>query len=295
MKKQRVKRAIKICKFSRTIPCFLLLCLAAACCGDSASRGTKRPDKHFTIDLQRHSVRFETAAVTLLSPGPLKKWPQTMSMEESSFILNSETFIYSHLPEVQVVVCWIRNREGFNVDLYGGVEGLMLATQQDEGVIGLEYHTRDTTVSGLPAVRASVNYRQFGDRASELVIFGKNNEAWLVNVYVSLEDKDIARRIVESVYVRAQVAGQPDTPPQEVERLKIKVTLDGKIHLNGKEASFEEVKQELERLREVNGVVLYYREGGKSPPGKAESVSAAILFEIGKAGLAFVWSKEVIK
>lgn len=271
----------------------LSLCLAAASCREPPLRRTQLPDMHSAIELQRHSVEFETATVTLLSPGPLKKWPYTMSMEEKSFLLNSETLIYSHLPEVQVVAGWVRNREGFNADLHGGIEGFMSATQQSDGVSGLEYHTRDTTVSGLSAVRASVTYRLSGNRAIESVFLGKNNEAWFVHVYVLLEDQDIARRIVESVDVRAQAAEQPDIPPREVERLKIRVTLEGKIHLNGKEASFEEVKQALARVREVNGVVLYYREGGNSPPSEAKSVSAAILFEIGKADVPLLWLEEV--
>ena len=77
------------------------------------------------------------------------------------------------------------------------------------------------------------------------------------------------------------------------EQTKIRITLEGKIYLNGTEASFEEVKQELKRLQEVNGTVLYYREGGRRPPWAAESVSAAIMLEIGKADLPFPeWFEE---
>lgn len=279
---------------SRTFRRFALISLwfAAADCVDIEPFSAERPGEHSAIDLQSHNVSFETATVTLLSPGPLDKWPYTKSIEESSFLLNSETCIYSQLPKVQVVVGWVRNREGFNEDLHGGVEGLMLATQQDEGVSQLEYETRDTINSGLPAVRASATYRQFGDRATESVFLGKNNEAWFVHVYIRPQDKKIAQRIMESVSVRADATEQPDTPPREVERLRIKVTLDGEVHMNGKEASLDEVRHGLERIREMNGVVLYFREGGDSPPPEAESVSAAILFEIGKADLPLFWSEE---
>lgn len=267
--------------------------LAATCC---LSCGVQQPVKEdLSTQLTPQSVHFKTATVTISSPGPLSPFPYTMSMEERSFLRNSETHIYSQLPDIEVVVGWTRNRDGYNADPLGGIEGIMAGDQQGQGVTEFEYQTQKTTVSGLSGVRASATYNQFGPRATESVVVSKNTQTWLVHVYVPLEAKDVARSIVESMHIRGPATERPDIPSDELEFLKIKVTLDGAIYLNAQEASLEEVSRELLRLREAKGVVLYYREGGESPPPEAERVSGAILFEIGRLDVPFLWSEQADK
>ena len=251
-----------------------LLLLVGGCDTEQEARDTL---------LKRHSVEFETATVSVLSPGPLKKRPYTLSPEEKFFTLNSEYFT-TELPDLEVAVSWVRQREG-PLNLLGGIEGIMSSLEQ-QGVFGLEYQTHDATVSGLSALRASATYKTPENRAQESVVITRHNEAWQVTVFASLRDKETAQRIIESVEVRAQ----------KVEQTKIKITLEGQIYLNGTEASFEKVKQELQRLSEANGIVLYYREGGNTPPPAAESVSVAIMNEIRNVGLPNpVWSEEANK
>jgi hypothetical protein len=270
------------------------LWLVAVGCGDAGSRSTERLEKPSAMDLQRYRIDFETATVSVLSAGPLERRPFEIPFEQESLLLNSEYFTYSKLPEVEVVVSWVRAREGFPANLRDGIEQHMSILADVPGVDELNYQTREATVSGLPAIRGSATWHtQDGERAAESVIFGKNNEAWLVNAAVALRDKEVARRIVESVEAQTQVAEEQEAPARRIERTSLKVTLEGKIYLNDTEASFEEVKQELERLRQVNGVVLYFREGGASPPPAAESISGAILFEISKADIPFVWAEEI--
>ena len=59
--------------------------------------------------------------------------------------------------------------------------------------------------------------------------------------------------------------------------------------MNGKATSLDDVRQELRRLDEVDGIVLYDRAGGHAPPPETESVSAEILFAIGMAGVEIFW------
>jgi hypothetical protein len=56
-----------------------------------------------------------------------------------------------------------------------------------------------------------------------------------------------------------------------------KVDLGGSYFLNGKRVSLEDVKKECARLKQIGGVVFYYRETpGEEPPAEAEAVIAAI-------------------
>ena len=57
----------------------------------------------------------------------------------------------------------------------------------------------------------------------------------------------------------------------------VKVDLQGGCSLNGKQVSHAELQEECCRLREVSGIVLYFREHPeRDPPSEAESVIAAI-------------------
>ena len=56
-----------------------------------------------------------------------------------------------------------------------------------------------------------------------------------------------------------------------------KVDLSGSYFLNGKRVSLEEVKKECARLKQLGGVVFYYREKpGEEPPAEAQAVIATI-------------------
>lgn len=269
----------------------LSLSLLSSLCFAACSWHAPAPSTPPGIQLEQHVVEFDTATVTLLSPGPLTEWPYTMSIEERSLLLNSDTRIYDQLPEIQVVVGWVRNREGFKIDLDGGFQGFMLAEQQSPGGVGLNYHSWRTSVSGLPAVRVTATNDASGHRAMESVFTGKNTEAWFITVYVAQKDKDVARRIIESVHVRAEVADQPDLPDRKVPLLKLSVTNKGEIYLDGNRVSIETVRSELEKLHHRNGAVMYYRDGGASPTKEAESSSALVLFEISRADVPFFFSE----
>jgi hypothetical protein len=59
---------------------------------------------------------------------------------------------------------------------------------------------------------------------------------------------------------------------------KVKVDHTGRIFLNEKQVSLEELKVAFARLKQSNGVVLYYRENPESePPAEATLVIQAII------------------
>ena len=47
---------------------------------------------------------------------------------------------------------------------------------------------------------------------------------------------------------------------------KIKVTAAGQLYINKEPATFEEVTKELQRVKELEGIVWYYRENGEQDP-----------------------------
>jgi hypothetical protein len=77
---------------------------------------------------------------------------------------------------------------------------------------------------------------------------------------------------------RDERTGARPAAQEAAEIAKVKVTQTGVIYLNGKKASMEELRQEFARLKQVNGVVWYYRENPQEePPPQAMAVVEAIV------------------
>ncbi len=77
---------------------------------------------------------------------------------------------------------------------------------------------------------------------------------------------------------RAERTGARPAGQETAEIAKVKVTQTGVIYLNGKKASMEEVRQAFARLKQVNGVVWYYRENQREEPSpQAMAVIEAIV------------------
>ncbi|MEE8624716.1 MAG: hypothetical protein V3T19_05195 [Acidiferrobacterales bacterium] len=65
---------------------------------------------------------------------------------------------------------------------------------------------------------------------------------------------------------------------ESTEIAKVKVTQAGTIYLGGKFVTLGELKQELARLKQVNGTVWYYRDNPQGePPPQAMAVIQAIV------------------
>jgi hypothetical protein len=76
----------------------------------------------------------------------------------------------------------------------------------------------------------------------------------------------------------AERTRERDTAPQFTEVSKVKVDRSGTIYLNKKVVTIDELRQECARLKQVNGVVWYYRENPHGePPPQAMAVIQAIV------------------
>jgi biopolymer transport protein ExbD len=64
----------------------------------------------------------------------------------------------------------------------------------------------------------------------------------------------------------SQATSKESEVKEEIAIDKIKVFKSGKIELNGKEVSLQDLKKELVQLKELNGEVWYYSESSKGYP-----------------------------
>src|SRR5687768_6367749 len=62
-----------------------------------------------------------------------------------------------------------------------------------------------------------------------------------------------------------------EVPPPPTSQLKIKIGLNGDIHANNKVLTQEEFMQELQRLKQSNGGILYTRDNPTKDPNPAQA------------------------
>ena len=62
---------------------------------------------------------------------------------------------------------------------------------------------------------------------------------------------------------------------------KVKVTQAGAITFNGKAVSLEELKAELNRLKQVEGTIEYFREGASGEPSEKALEVFGVIMESG--------------
>lgn len=67
--------------------------------------------------------------------------------------------------------------------------------------------------------------------------------------------------LVVSGVIKGEIENESTLLKSDNERSRIAIDRNGNVKLNDKECSTEEAIQELERLKSVNGIVLYFREG----------------------------------
>jgi hypothetical protein len=203
---------------------------------------------------------------------------------------------------MEQVLCWSKTEPDFEPNLAGAFTGII---NSDAGVNLLgpsAYIDSPRKVSGFQGIEFEAYLREAGlPKSIRTLLWATSGNVWHVTFFF-ITGYPKGEATVEAVFNSVELEGEarstelygnvPEQPgflPRGVDRLLIQVTLEGKVYLNGSEASLDDVRQELRRLAEVNGIVLYDRAGGHSPPPEAEAVSAEILFAIGFAGVEIHW------
>jgi len=209
---------------------------------------------------------------------------------------------YTHLSEtMEQVLCWTKTEPDYEPDLADHFAG-MLDTYSQRNLLGPNaYIASPRSVSGFQAIEFEA-YLQGAHRVITIrsLVWATSGNMWHVT-FTFVTGNPEGEATVERVYSSVRLEGEatpvkmhghvPEPPfmPRGSERILLEVTSEGEIYLNGKGASLDNVRQELKRLGEADGIVLYDRAGGHSPPPEAESVSAEILLEIGMAGVEIYW------
>lgn len=243
-------------------------------------------------------IGFTDSTISLHSIGQLT---HKFSLRPPEYPTASEC--YTHRTEaMEQVLCWSEIEPGFEPNLAGAFVGV-LHSYGGENLLGPSaFIAYPRNVSEFTAIEFEAYLRE-PSRVTTIrsLFFATSGNVWHVTL-IFATGNPTAEATVEAVFSSVKLEGEsgpikvhgylPEEPlpiPRGIERLLIQVTSGGDIYLNGKEASLDDVGQELERLGEGDGIVLYNRAGGDSPPPEAESVSAAILFAVGMAGVEMQW------
>lgn len=251
--------------------------------------------------LMPQSVQFADYTVSLLSIGQLT---HKFSLGPPEHHTVSEC--YTHRSDtMEQVLCWTKTEPDFEPNLAGAFTGI-LNSYSGENLLGpTAYIASPRRVSGFQAIEFEAYIREMGLAITIRSLFlATSGNVWHVTFTFVTGDPTV-EATVETVFSSVKLDGearpieiegyvpeQSASIPRGIERLLIRVTSEGQIYLNGKEATLDDVRQELMRLGKVGGIVLYDRAGGHSPPPEAESVSAEILFAIGMAGVQIYWLEE---
>jgi hypothetical protein len=80
---------------------------------------------------------------------------------------------------------------------------------------------------------------------------------------------------------------QPEASKPGAAIAKVKVTLSGEVYLNGHPVSVEELRDGLDRVKDVGGEVWYYREcPQREPPPEVSGVVKSVIDMISELKLA---------
>lgn len=253
------------------------------------------------VPLTPQTIEFDENKISLLTIGTLTSQPSSDEPSYESNIVISDC--YTHRSEtIEQVLCWTKTKPDFKPNIAAGFLALLYREGEENLLAPSDYFASPRSVSGFQGIEFESYLRGVHHPTTvRSLIWATSGNVWHLTFFFVTGFPE-GEATVEAVFSSVKLEGEakpieiygnvPDEPgflPRGVERLLIQVTLEGEIILNGKEASLADVREELKRLEENEGVVLYDRAGGHSPPPEAESISAEILFAATLAGVEIIW------